>query len=163
MIRVTTREVRSALTDMFATTSVIGQEHAFGLGPVLEEPVVLDGVSYSIRMGGLLTRSVPGTDTPIAFTFTLVTPPQEIKKGFAAEMSKPGAPLNEIIGSYYAPLALAKFDALAEGQNEGINDFYASEGLPERFAFHVVCLTADFDFALVFIEEASLMRVIGEG
>jgi hypothetical protein len=165
---VTLQELRSALARMFAVTSFTGQEDALGLGPPFGEPVVLQGISYSMRLGGVTGHLVPGTDAPISFAFAVATPQGDVKERFLAELKKQhaGEPFDDaVIASYYTPFAPGRreFDAMVDGLTTGLDSFYESEGKPDRFVFHLACPTADWDFVLVFVEEASLMQVVLKG
>jgi hypothetical protein len=132
---------------------------------VIKEPVKLSGIDFQPYFFKALTGYEPNkqSNTRVLYTFYLLIPPEDIKKKFLDELAKKNSEHEydeKIIGEYYSPMHPEQSDF-----KELINDLTnLSEkslfpGKDYHFAFHLVCPTADYNFALIFVETSSIAKL----
>jgi hypothetical protein len=152
------------LGKLFGTTSFASWENSEFVR--IEEPVTLGGVRYNLRLYRKLTgHPVKSSELLLKYAFYLATPSDgTIKERFLAESKKlaEGKPHDKnVIGQYYMPFAPGfreAEDLKSDLANLLSREAFAGKGY--KFASHLVCLTADSEFALIFFEVGSVMRIL---
>ncbi|MBU4210518.1 hypothetical protein KKC08_05200 [Patescibacteria group bacterium] len=132
---------------------------------VIEEPVKLSGVSYSPFFFKPLTGYEPNQKdkTPVLYTFYILVPPKDLKENFLRELNKKNsgqAHDENVIGQYYLPMTPGSNDfeeLIVDLTNLLEMNFFQGKGY--KFSFHLVCPTADYNFALIFVETNSVLKL----
>ncbi|MBU1895403.1 hypothetical protein KJ641_00835 [Patescibacteria group bacterium] len=158
-----TEKSRNYLSRFFSQSSHnLHDQNMFG---VIEEPIKLNGVSYLPFFFKPLTGYEPNQkdETPVLYTFFILVPPKNLKENFLHELTKKnsGEAHNEnVIGQYYLPVAPGRND-FEELINELTNllELNLFQGKGYKFSFHLVCPTADYNFALIFVETNSVLKL----
>jgi hypothetical protein len=134
----------------------------------VDAPVRLNDIEFRLFMFKTLTGYKPSNSSqnPVLYTFFLLTPPAEMKLKFLDEVNKKksGLPFDEkIISEYYLPVFPERADF--KGMINGLVNLFETKlfvGKGYHFAFHLVCPTEDYNFALIFIETNSVSRLASE-
>jgi len=146
----------------FQTSHNLSDQNVFGF---IEEPVKLSSVSYSPYFFKFLTGYKPNQEIklPVLYTFFILVPPKEIKERFLGELNKKnsGQGYDEsVIGQYYLPVSPGRSD-FEELSNDLTNllelNLFQRKGY--SFSFHLVCPTVDYNFALIFVETNSVLKL----
>lgn len=99
----------------------------------------------------------------LKYPFFILVPPEDLKDKFLGEVNKKnsGQTYDEnIIGQYYLPVAPGRSD-FEELINDLTNllELNLFQGKGYKFSFHLVCPTADYNFALIFVETNSVLNL----
>jgi len=146
----------------FQTSHNLNDQDMFG---VIEEPVKLNNINYASYFFRPLTGYEPNQliKLPVLYTFFVLVPPEDLKDKFLGELNKKnsGQSYDEnIVGQYYLPVSPGHNDF-----EELINDLTdllelnLFQGKGYKFSFHLVCPTADYNFALIFVETNSVLKL----
>jgi hypothetical protein len=154
---------RSYLGKLFGTTSFANNANAFAR---IIEPTTLSAVRYNLRLYRQLTgHPISGSELPLKYAFGLATPVDgSIKERFIAECRKQaeGKPHDKnVITQYYLPFVPS--DREMQELTSDLATLLGREAFKDKgyqFAFHLACLTADWDFALIFIEAGSVSQIV---
>ena len=145
----------------FQTPHNLNDQNVFG---VIVEPVKLNNVSYSPYFFKPLTGYEPNQQVklPILYTFFVLVPPEELKDRFLGEVNKKnsGQAYDEsIFGKYYLPVSPGRtdFEELISDLTN-LLELNLFQGKGYKFSFHLVCPTADYNFALIFVETNSVLK-----
>lgn len=147
---------------IFKTSFNPGDQNLFG---TIEEPVKLGDFEYKPYFFRSLTGYEPSQQIklPVLYTFFILVPPRDFKEKFMAEIAKKqsGQAFDEkVVAQYYLPLVPGAndFEQLTGDLTKLLElNLFKDKGY--RFSFHLVCPTADYDFALIFIETNSVLEI----
>jgi hypothetical protein len=132
------------------------------------EPVSLNSNNYSPYFFKLLTgyRVDKKSTLDVKYTFFVLQPANSLKKKFLNTLvsKESGKDFDEeIISKYYEPFVPtnAEFSQLISDL-EGLLEQVIYKGRGYKFMFNLVVPTADYDFALAFLEEKSVNEAFEE-
>jgi hypothetical protein len=133
----------------------------------ITEPVTLNNQVFKPYFFKKLTGvKIKASNSPVLYTFFLLTPSNEVKQRFLGEVAKKknGEKYDEdVIGSYYIPVFPEATDVKEltnDLQNVLEQGLY--QGKDYSFQLGTITVTKDFDFAFVYLELNSLMKVVNE-
>lgn len=149
----------------FQTTHNLSDENVFGH---IQEPVKLSDNTYSPYFFKALIGYEPSEQVqlPVLYTFFILAPSEELKGKFLSELNKKNSGQEydgRVITDYYLPLVPGHVDF-----DELINDLTnllelnLLRGRGYKFSFHLVCPTPDYNFALIFLEANSVLKLLDQ-
>lgn len=132
---------------------------------IIDESVKLNNIIYQPYFLKILTGYRPNKNcpTPILYTFFLLTPPKEMKDNFLREVEKKkkGEEIDkEIIADYYLPISPGSLDLNELTKDlKNLLELQLCKNKDYEFEFLLACPTANYDFALVFLEINSVVKL----
>lgn len=132
----------------------------------ITDPYKLGDTDYQIYPFKGITSYLPNpskSDQPVLYTFFILSPLGSVKETFldTLEKKKAGKSYNEkVIGDYYLNFVptYKPFDLLTTSLEAMlVEDFFPGKGY--KFTFHLVTVTKDFDFALIYLETGALAKL----